>query len=1481
MADKGFHGSLTQSRTSGRTGRVTVALPQQPRIVKGWSQQARIKATLRPSGWASTVTVSTSSGGSAHLDLSGELRSNRTYLLAGSGSVAFAGTKVRLSGTYESAGFPRTDSTGRQVPLISPRWSVRGTGSTGAIPGARVLRPTLSTTQASRGLTGSAGLELTNAPYANRSGSLHVVNRRHWTLKVHRHVRSGASRWAPQHASQVSVSIRKLSGSLGVTSGEADWDLTAPATYKEPGLTVHGDLILTGPSRWRLAAVRGRGSLFEPTETVEFTGVGGTVKVIGKSVRGHLSLSTPGELLLDMPDGWTADTRLTVAPHRSGSGWATTHRARYTMTNGDSRIRLSGDLDGSSVFALDASGSLRFATDDIPISGYYRSTGYVVDGVALTAPDWSMTGALSDAAGGRVRLDGGASLVGGTIGFTAPVSAAARGGVLRSTVPVPATPSGSTSLQLTADDPFLLPVTYSYTDQDNWTVTAAGTTPSNAFTPYTGLSIPETAFSGSIVDKNGVQTWGVFISALTWTGMSSGVTMTTSFSVTNYCQLGAVCPDDTGIFFYSKGTITFSDPALPAVSASGSFTADKTWLRWDATSTPITYNGITISDPDLTIWKGERNDDGGDEITMPDLSSHNGNGLNFEYCGDFQVAVPDVATVSTSGCLEWSQDGVVFGQVNTSGDVDAGSYNGIVLNSAYLDGYAWSSLADDQDITLDGVDLTLTEGKNYLTATLGIPGNVMHDVGAGTSDDTKIDATGWFTPAGDFSLDGVIDVSMKSSGFTLDEITTHVGKEDDDFTLSLGAEATVAINGNHFPLDVYIGYEHSGDSTITVSLDTHGVPSTQPQGQMDFATLLDSGDFEPTDQNLVDGSFDGNQPSNLAKDGGFENGTSPGNLVTNPDFETTIATQLLPNNGFEDGSTGNVLANGDSEDTDVLVNGDFEFDSGTTTGWNLNAGYSTSVLSGTAPAKESGSSVAVINNTSSSTATTGLYQNVVWAPPSGTSFTVSGWVTAQTSASTTFTVSVIQSGCSGSNRTDTSPAVRPTTGTWLQASVTATAQTGCTGLAVVLSPSTAGTSVAVDAFTFTLGAPTSSTSSTSLPSVWRPNIQARFDSLDSVPLASRTSGVSQSSDLGGTLASTGCNSWMLATNSYGYTSGDFDMSVNVQFPSGGNNARDIADIGFWMNATSNRPTGYFFRLQTANGDGGFGEANASGSISLEAGNVSMPDAARDVWYQVRLTAVNGSVTANVVRLDTNATVYLQTLGMSGTYARSGSFGQIQDGACSTEGSRWDDLTVYSANAASQVRQNPAGAHAGNGYTALKGTASNWSAEYSTGETPAQGTQYTYSAWVRSPSGTVSGNLHLEADGGTGESANVPFTATTTWQQVAVTLRMNQTGHTDLRPGFVNMTTTGVELDVDDQVLQQVPWSHVPHHAERAHRTDHVGRPQWRQGALDHRPQRLVERALRLPVQHHCLGLGLHLQRLGEECLPGDRQAPLPGVRLGQ
>jgi hypothetical protein len=100
-------------------------------------------------------------------------------------------------------------------------------------------------------------------------------------------------------------------------------------------------------------------------------------------------------------------------------------------------------------------------------------------------------------------------------------------------------------------------------------------------------------------------------------------------------------------------------------------------------------------------------------------------------------------------------------------------------------------------------------------------------------------------------------------------------------------------------------------------------------------------------------------------------------------------------------------------------------------------------------------------------------------------------------------------------------------------------------------------------------------------------------------------------------------------------------------------------------------------------------------------------------------------------------------------------------------------------------------------------------QYSTGETPVQGATYAYSAWVRAASGSVSGSLTLAATGNAGASDQVvttPFSVGTTWTEVQVTLTNAGAGYTDLRPGII-LNSANVELYVDDQVLQQVPWQY--------------------------------------------------------------------------
>ena len=236
-----------------------------------------------------------------------------------------------------------------------------------------------------------------------------------------------------------------------------------------------------------------------------------------------------------------------------------------------------------SVFGLTASGSIRIAGTDIPLHGYYRSAGYVVGGTALAAPDFSLSGDLADALGGGIGLHGGAALVGGTIGFGTPVAddpsmpqRAARSSATSSTALVPVTPTGTSSLQLTSSDPFRLPVTFSYTDQDNWSITGGGDDPGQHVHAVHRPQHPRDRLQR--LDRLGERRRDVGClhqrAHLDRHVHGRHHDHHVLGDPTLYCRSGPECPDNTGIFFYSKGTI-FADPSLPAVTAGGSFIAEQ------------------------------------------------------------------------------------------------------------------------------------------------------------------------------------------------------------------------------------------------------------------------------------------------------------------------------------------------------------------------------------------------------------------------------------------------------------------------------------------------------------------------------------------------------------------------------------------------------------------------------------------------------------------------------------------------------------------------------------------------------------------------------------------------------------------------------------------------------------------------------------------------------------------------------------------
>ena len=985
--------------------------------------------------------------------------------------------------------------------------------------------------------------------------------------------------------------------------------------------------------------------------------------------------------------------------------------------------------------------------------------------------------------------------------------------------PATVTVTGTTTVQLSDsdDDTFYLPVTYDYTDPDNWTATAAGTTPSNLYNPFTGLEVPETDFSGTITDTAGTETWDVSIAMQDWQDMAQGVDYMGAFTISNTCPLAdqSNCPDSEGIFIGGQATVDFDDPDFPTASSEGAFLTDLSWGWWDATAAgSISINGITMSNPDLTIWRGSGTGPNSD-IVMPDLSDLNGNGMNLEFCADFTVPVPYVTTVNTLGCAVWSEEGAIMAQVNTGGSVATGDYNGVTVNSTTLTSYVWNGIDQTETVFVNGVEIDAEYNKNYITADIVIPGNAMHDFGTGSSTDTVITATGWFDAEGNFDIEGTIPVNLKGGGFTLEDILITISKEKEDdqttFDLRFDAECDVVINGNHFPLDVYIGYQKQGDSTITVGLSATGVQSTQPEGTMDFVNLVPSGDFEPENANLVDGSFDGRLPANIPNDGGFERSTNPGDIVVDGDFETGTGANALPDGDFESGAFGNMLANADFEDTNLLVNGGFEDNGGSLWGWTvINQPFT--VVSGSAVGPDdTGNYVGKLMNPGiSNNNWEGPWQYIQEVDLNGATADWSMWVTSATSGSTSFEMEMTGLNCSTFTQYKNTQTV--TSSSWVEMSVGGAFNAGCTGLLLSMYVTNLNTGVLLDAGEVNV----TTVSGTAVPAVWRPSVVGTFDSLSTTPLMSGySSSVAIASDVPGTLQTNGSSSWM-TTSSAGSTGGSFDISYSLMFPTG-TSSREIADFGFWLDGNYSTMNGYCFRLQTGNGDGGF--FKCSKTTKTFKGNSYAPDVTRGDWYQVRIISSGQQATAYVTNTTTGAFVFTDTINLSSPYG--GYFGQVPDGTSTSQGIRWDDLTYYwlenktltgSPGTAqpSLVWFDTANAHSGSGGLSLySNSISGQSIQYSTGEAPVQGATYSYSAWIRAASGTVNGSINLAATGSPGSTAqksSQSFSVGTTWTEVQVTLTNVGAGYTDLRPG-ITLSAANVELYVDDQVLQQVPFQY--------------------------------------------------------------------------
>lgn len=1426
VRDRDVAGQLAW-RSGRMTGSITIDLPNHERISRTWDQDVTITAHPTGCDWSAVVALD-AQGNGASVDLRGPLRGDGSYTLRGTGSVSISRTEVPV------AGFLMATAPGRSA---STTWRLTGATSRAVTtPGARLEQVSVVLSSATRTLQGRARLTL-EEPLLTASADLEISGADSWRARV-----QGTTRptWAIPGTNRVVVDTAQMTGSLGMRAGRPQWALTAPGQTSIGTLDYLVTVGFDAPDSYSLTSRSATGTFLGLPGSRPFSGVDTTLRITSRGISGALTVRTRGELLLDFPGAWTATSDYSLRP-TTGKGWTFDASLTHVLRSGLGAISFTGPVEANGSVKLIARGHKEISGTRVPVRGYYNRSSWT-DG---TLPVWALAAYKHEVEGGRIPLKGGAAFVGGMVVFSGPGSQhhstigkgapamTTRQQTRSSDVTVPSvTGSGTTTIEFSDEDgdTFALPVTYDYIDAQNWTATAAGTTPSNLYNPFDGLEVPETDFSGTVTEVQGVQTWDMTIAMQTWQDMAKGIQLEGTFTISNSCPLTGSdvvnCPpsDDTqndGIFIGGDSTVTFDDASFPSGVATGAFLADLSWGWWDGSlQGSASFNGISISDPELTIWSGTGTGPNS-EIVLPDLSSQNGNGMNVELCADFIVPIPYVTTESMFGCAAWTDEGSILAQVNTGGDVSSSDHNGVTVTSTTLVGYVWNGLSETETVFVDGTEIEAEPDRNYVTADIVVPGNVMHDLGAGTDVTATIDATGWFDLAGNFDIEGTIPVGLSGSGFTLDEIIISMSRQRDDglteFDLELDAECDVVIDGTHFPLDVYIGYQKSTDQTITVGLSATGTQSTQPQGTMDFVNLVPSGDFEPENDSIVDGSFDGKLPANIANDGGFERSIDPGDIVVNGSFDDSTGINALPNPDFEDGTYTNILENGDFEDTNFLLNGDFEDNGGSLLGWTTSSGsFTASTTAGTATGpSDSGSTVAVLsNNSASNNSNQGLTQTIP-LPLDHYGVSVSAWVTSATTGAAPFLISVTSNGCT-SAASFSSPTVTAASGTWVEATASGTLGNSCQSVTVTLVPTTSGTSVQIDAVEFSV---TSASGGNSVSSVWRPNVVATFDSLPATPLMSGySSGVSIATDIPGTLQSNGEQSWMLYSKTAGYTTGNFDVSYKVYFPqssTSSQNTREIADFGFWLDGNYSTMSGYCFRLQVDSGsrqDGGFMTCSKS-TKSTVAGMTKVPDVARNTWYQVRLTAVGSNVTAYVTDLSTGELYFTQTLAMP--TVPGGVFGQVPEPVASTPGIRWDDFQIYSVQPAAgqqtgvkapnQVLIGNGQARSGVGVGSL--TTSSWSNqpfEYSTGETPTPGQYFTYTAWLKSASGSVSGSLSLYGIGGTTESASTSFSVGTSWTQVSVTLEVSQSGHTDLRPR-ITMTTVNANLLVDDQVLQQVPW----------------------------------------------------------------------------
>lgn len=318
-------------------------------------------------------------------------------------------------------------------------------------------------------------------------------------------------------------------------------------------------------------------------------------------------------------------------------------------------------------------------------------------------------------------------------------------------------------------------VSATITDGSNWSLTVA----SGSVQPFkvgtTGISVDPSTLSGTISDAGGTITWNLTGTTVTWP-IATGASLTTNFSLGNTCPFGdsTKCPSGDNLYLgLPSGSLAIS--GLPTVNLAGGVTIDGTWARLEGTanasaSLSVAGASVSMSKPFLTVWRGSRSDSYDPNMVMPDTSALS-NGTNLELCGNFAITVPSLVNEATGGCLRWTPNGVVLGQVGLGSGMTLSGGTAPSGTSTDIKGFGWSTLSTEDigkislpdggipgAISFSGVATKLFPSTLSLGGKANLPGLVGSALGLG-SNPLSIDVTGQVT-SNSIALQGTVPVTI-------------------------------------------------------------------------------------------------------------------------------------------------------------------------------------------------------------------------------------------------------------------------------------------------------------------------------------------------------------------------------------------------------------------------------------------------------------------------------------------------------------------------------------------------------------------------------------------------------------------------------------------------------------------------------------------------------------------------------------------------